>query len=333
MMLIILVLGVGMGWFARSVTRQKSAVAAIKSAGGTVTYNINRGNFIEPSAKLRAQIWIAERFGVDLVGRVTYVSLVPNRLSGKSVADDKTLAYLGQLDDLEFLSVNGTAVTDAGLAHIKDLKQLRNLEIGDTKVTDRGLLHLNGMTKLSLLYLNGSKVTDTGVLDLEVSLPRVQVIREDDQEWSSELPAAAKDLKYILSKPPRVACRLLDHRALELSYNSGKAEFIATINALCDLDANDPVSLEKLAASCSQCLGILDPSRTPFLTAVERRDLQNRCANRGVSALKKAIDLGYKNLRRLQSEDHRESSRLGNLHIHPGFPGLVETLKAKNPNR
>ena len=331
-MLLVLVLGVGMGWYARSVTRQLAAVAAIKRAGGSVDYDINWGHYnpdiLDPNGRPRAPKWLAERLGVDYVGRVVYVDLMPTRFSGKPTADDKTLAYLSQLDHLENLILTGTAITDAGMAHIEGLKQLRNLELGNTKVTDRGLKHLKGMTQLGQLSLYGSKVSDEGVLDLEVSLPRVQVIREDDLSLPSNTPAAKQDLAFILDHPTRQACKLLANRAMASAYRP-ESDLIATVNALCDLKPSDKKTLEILAAACSQCFGVLDASRTRYLTAAERLALQNRCADRGVAALSQAIDLGYKNLRRLDSEVHWDTYLFGNLRSHPGYPKLVNDLKAK----
>jgi hypothetical protein len=49
---------------------------------------------------------------------------------------------LGQLSDLQFLSLDGTQVTDAGLAHLKGLNGLKWLKLTKTSVTDAGVAKL-----------------------------------------------------------------------------------------------------------------------------------------------------------------------------------------------
>ena len=79
--------------------------------------------------------------------------------------------------DLDFLSLFGTKVTDAGLAHLKGLTNLRGLRLTDTNITDAGLVHLKGLTNLGYLYLNSTEVTESGVKDLKESLPGCNILR------------------------------------------------------------------------------------------------------------------------------------------------------------
>ncbi len=66
------------------------------------------------------------------------------------------------LKQLEFLSLAGTNVTDAGLKELAGLKQLRTLELDGTKVTDAGLKELVGLKQLRTLVIGDTKVTRTG---------------------------------------------------------------------------------------------------------------------------------------------------------------------------
>jgi hypothetical protein len=102
---------------------------------------------------------------------------------------------------------------------------------------------------------------------------------------------------------------------------------IATLNALCELEANDKVSLLKVAQARAECLGILEPVRSPSLSASERRALHQRCADRGFNALTLAIEQGYHNVRRLDG-DLWDVGILWNLHNHPDFPKLVGRMRA-----
>jgi hypothetical protein len=256
---------------------------------------------------------------------------VPSRGAGAAV-DDATMALVGRLTRLEGLWLNSSAITDAGLAHIKGLTRLRDLSVGHSGVTDAGLKHLKGLTELRGLYLAGSKVTDAGVLELEEALPGLQVLRDEDTAVYPNTSRATDDLDFARSRPVRLACPLLVQRARAMRARSDTAGFAATVNALCDLEADDVYSLVKLAEARSECLGQLDPSASPRLTATERAALQKRCADRGIAALAKAVERGYANLGRLEG-DMRDGMRLWNLRSLPGYAKIVETVRAKRAGR
>jgi hypothetical protein len=336
MMVLVMVIGVWLGWHLRTVRIQQDAVAAIKRAGGSVTYDWEWGNYnpdiIDSNGKPRAPKWLADRVGVDHVASVVLVDLVPRSTKDPNKADDATLAHVGRLGRLESLWLNGTAITDAGLAHIQGLTGLRDLTIGDTRVSDAGLAHLKGMTRLGTLYIIGNRVTDDGVLELERALPGLQVIREENIVSVANVTRAMADLDFARSQPIRVACALLDNRAQVMAYRGNTTEFIATVNALCDLEAHDKVSLLKLAQSLAQCVGLVGPSVSPRLSAAEREALRLRCTDRGIAALSLAIELGYDNVARLNG-DFPDGGRLWNFRSHPAFPKLVARMKTKRPGR
>jgi mono/diheme cytochrome c family protein len=81
---------------------------------------------------------------------------------------DAQLAMLRPVSEqIAWLGLAGTQVTDAGLAQIKDLKNLRRLHLEKTGITDAGLVHLKGLTELRYLNLYGTKVTDAGLEHLK----------------------------------------------------------------------------------------------------------------------------------------------------------------------
>jgi hypothetical protein len=337
LMALVLLLGIWMGWYVRRVKLQRDAVAAIKRAGGTVAYDWEWSHYnpdiIDLNGKPRAPKWLSDRVGVDYVGNVVHVNLVPRRVSAPNRADDKTLAHVGRLGHLESLWLNGTAITDVGLAHIKDLTGLRGLSLGNTLIGDPGLAHLEGMERLGTLDLVGSRVTDEGVLKLERALPGLRVSREEDIAVSPNIPRAIKDLNFARSQPIRLASPLLAHRAMVMTTERDEAGLIATVDAICGLQANDKVGLLKVAEACAGCIGMLEqPTFTPKLSTSERQSLRRRCVDRGIAALALAIDQGYNNVRRLDG-DFRESFPLSNLREHPSFPKLIERMRAIRPGR
>ena len=329
---VVVVIAVWLGWYVRGVQTQRKAVAAIANAGGTVAYDWEWGNYdpniSSPQGKPRAPKWVADRIGVDYVGNVVQVDLVPNRRRKATIADDQTLKYVARLGHLERLWLNRTAVTDAGMVCLGGLSRLNHLNLGASGVTDAGLAHLKGLSNLRLLDLDGSKVTDVGVLALEEALPRLQVFREDDSAVSANQARATNDLAFTLSLPVRVASPLLIHRAKAMVSRGDMAELVASMDALCSLEADNVVDLVKLAEARGECLGVLEPTFSPKLSASERQRLLKLCAFRGIDALTLAVDRGYNNIRRLDG-DLWETRMVGNLRNHRAYPRLIQIMRAR----
>ena len=82
-----------------------------------------------------------------------------------------------RLTQLQWLSLIGTEVSDAGLENLKGLTQLRRLDLRGTKVSDAGLGHLKGLTRLQGLNLNGTKASDAGVGKLKRALPGCYIVQ------------------------------------------------------------------------------------------------------------------------------------------------------------
>ena len=87
--------------------------------------------------------------------------------------DDEGLAYIGQINSLDMLSLEATGVTDTGLAHLAGLENLRSLSLNGTSITDKGLMSLASLKRLETLSLRGTEVTDNGMQVVE-SLPNLR---------------------------------------------------------------------------------------------------------------------------------------------------------------
>lgn len=338
MMAVVLVLAVGLGFYVRSVHVQQDAVAAVIKAGGSVDYDWRWGNYnpdiVDNDGKWRAPKWLARIVPIDYVANVINVDLTPRRHRGAAPppAGDEVLAHVGQFRHLTNLSLDGTAITDAGLAHLASLSHLRNLRIDRTRVGDAGLAQIQGLTGLFSLALSGSRVTDAGVLDLESALPHLWLHREEDMLPSTSMSRILTDLEFARSLPVRQACHALAYRAQVLKARPDLSAFVATVEALCDLEASDELSLARIAEARAGCLGFLDPAHTPALAEARRRALRRRCTDRAIEALTRAIGLGYDNLRRLDG-DVQECRGFWNLREDTAFRELVEAMKAKRAGR
>jgi hypothetical protein len=171
LIVLVLVIGAGLGWFVHEAQVQRDAVAVIKRAGGSVSYDWawKNGSSV-PGGKPWAPRWLVDLVGVDYFGHVTIVVSDPGARS-----TDATLAQIGRLTQLEVLDLPESSISDAGLAHLKGLTNLSVLGLADTQVTDAGLAQLKGLTKLSSLWLDGTHVTDVGVKELTRALPGLTI--------------------------------------------------------------------------------------------------------------------------------------------------------------
>jgi hypothetical protein len=107
---------------------------------------------------------------------------------------DAGLAQLATLKHLQRLHLEKTGVTDAGLAHLKALSDLRYLNLYGTKVTDAGLAHLQGLKKLKSLFLWQTGVTDAGAEGLAKSVPGIMINRGWEAE-KAKLPPPVEEKK------------------------------------------------------------------------------------------------------------------------------------------
>jgi hypothetical protein len=114
-------------------------------------------------------------------------------LGGTAVTDAGVKALAG-LKNLRRLHLEKTAVGDDGLAAIKDLAELRYLNLYGTKVSDKGLAAIANLKKLENLYLWQTPVTDAGAAELQKALPKVKINRgiEPAPVKPPEAPPAAK---------------------------------------------------------------------------------------------------------------------------------------------
>ena len=83
-------------------------------------------------------------------------------LSGKDLTDEQ-LADVAQVEEVIWLNLKDTKITDAGLKHLANLKNLKKLHLERTAVTDEGLANLSELSNLNYLNLYGTKVTDAGL--------------------------------------------------------------------------------------------------------------------------------------------------------------------------
>jgi hypothetical protein len=183
LMALVVLVSVSMTWFVHRARVQHEAVAAIKKAGGIISY-----------CPRPWPVSLVDSVGIDYFSDVECVVLVLRRsdrtsadigrltrlrelvLSGAPVTDTY-IASLERLAQLECLTLQDTSVTDKGLAHLERLTSLKVLSLRNTPISDAGLVHLHSLCNLGSLFLEGSNVSETGVRHLRRALPQVAVYR------------------------------------------------------------------------------------------------------------------------------------------------------------
>lgn len=75
---------------------------------------------------------------------------------------DSGLSVVAKFKKLRKLDLKGTEVTDQGLPYVAKLEDLRNLNLSKTQVSDIGVRTLTTLTRLEQLVLNDTSVTDAG---------------------------------------------------------------------------------------------------------------------------------------------------------------------------
>jgi len=94
---------------------------------------------------------------------------------GRTGVTDKGLEVIGGLKNLRKLHLEKTAISDDGLVHLGDLEQLEYLNLYGTSITDAGLSHLQTLSNLRSLYLWQTNVTQEGATELQQALPDLYI--------------------------------------------------------------------------------------------------------------------------------------------------------------
>ena len=166
-LLLVLLIGCLLGWMVRAARIQRDAVAAIEGAGGRVDYDWEWENGFPKNDGPWAPEWLVDRLGIDYFGSVVHVEF-------SVFSHDMTGVEIG---GLEASLQSYRRRFDVALAHVGRLRRLEELELSISEVTDAGLKHLMGLTALKKLDLENTNVTDGGVQELQMALPKLEILR------------------------------------------------------------------------------------------------------------------------------------------------------------
>ncbi len=167
LMILIVAVAIPVGWVAHTIRTQREAIAAVRAAGGKITFDYQeevvgktaRGGLIkrrEPAAPAWLRRWVG-----DELFQSVYSVTFPKRVAP---AD---LAALARFDRLEiFVLADSTGVGD-GLRFLAGRRHLRMVRLTGPGVTDAGLAVIARLPSIQMLTLNGSEATDAGFAQLK----------------------------------------------------------------------------------------------------------------------------------------------------------------------
>ena len=146
-------IAVFLGWEVSALHNKQQAISAVEALGGTVTYDYQWSEKQHWNAKAipPGPAWLRRMFGQNVRADVVEIQLF---------ADNRQ---------------NSQGFTDVEARHLAVLNELKWLVLQDTKLTDEGLAHFQALTKLERLDIEGSLVTENGVEKLEAALPNLRV--------------------------------------------------------------------------------------------------------------------------------------------------------------
>lgn len=170
-----------------------NTIDALKKAGLLVLPVSKTQNQLEVSAVN------APDFGDAQVGLLTRLNqqIIWLKLGDTDITD-ATLSQVATLKNLQKLHLERTNITDAGLKQLKTLSYLEYLNLYGTNITDAGLTELAGLKSLRTVYVWQTKTTTAGVAALKKALPGVDIIGGIDE------PAVAT---FTKTTPPPAADR------------------------------------------------------------------------------------------------------------------------------
>ncbi|HZN32753.1 MAG TPA: hypothetical protein VFB80_03010 [Pirellulaceae bacterium] len=225
------------------VARAYRAIAAIRAGGGMVSSALGD----EPTAgsDLRIEIgsvWKGGNAGLKALAELrttTYLSL-----EGAPI-DDAALAYVGQLESLEYLYLKQTRVRGSGLSQLK-LSSLTHLSLRELPIDDAALASLPTLPLLAHLGLDHTQVTDAGLGEL-ARYPQLDTL------WLDYAPITDAGLAKLAALPKL--------RTLCLTGTKATGPGLASLR---DLRALHYVSLKEVS---------LSPDTTRHLAKVEQLEI------------------------------------------------------------
>lgn len=172
-------------------------IEALKNAGLIVNNLSYDQNLIEVSAVNAAGFNDAQ---------MALITALPDQIAwlklGGTKITDAGLKEISKLKNLNKLHLEHTSVTDAGLANLKNLPYLEYINLVDTKVTDAGLNNIASMQGLKSVYVWQSAVTDSAVSKITRQYPKLMIVNGFNEAAVAQFLKAGDTANIVTAKSP-----------------------------------------------------------------------------------------------------------------------------------
>ncbi len=170
-MLVVLVVGGGLGWFAlqrqREARRQwvnatiRASLSSVDDDGSGISRILWFGGSINPASFPQLQLTADQIDALGSCERLRELMMV------SSVMTDEGLARLSEDHLLERLYCFKPKITDTGVKNLAKLRSLKKLELLRVPLlTDATLAHLGGLPDLEEINLSGASISGSGLVHL-----------------------------------------------------------------------------------------------------------------------------------------------------------------------
>lgn len=95
---------------------------------------------------------------------------------GGTQVTDKALKDISGFKNLSKLHLENTMITDVGLAALTDMPHLAYINLIGTKVTDDGLKKIAGLKGLKSVFVWQSGITEKGIEEIRKTHPKIQIV-------------------------------------------------------------------------------------------------------------------------------------------------------------
>jgi Leucine-rich repeat (LRR) protein len=130
-------------------------------------------------------LYFSDRIGVNLAN------------SGINDHDIQQLVpHLKRFDNLKFMFLGNTHISDDGVFHLTELEQLSEIDLDHSSVSDKCLEHLSRLPNLDTLGLDYCNITDEGIRHLQ-NLKRLESLSLDGTDVTDEGLKHLKSLKNL----------------------------------------------------------------------------------------------------------------------------------------
>lgn len=174
----------------------EKAIQSLRSLNLLVMPIASEQNLLEVSAVNAAD------FSDAKVGTLTPLAqqIVWLKLGGTKITD-ASLTELAKLKNLNKLHLENTAVGDAGIKALKELPYLEYLNLVGTRVTDAGIQNLATLKALKQVYVWKSAVTEAGVAQLRKVRPDLTIVTGlDEVSVAAFIQAGQADSTQVAKK-------------------------------------------------------------------------------------------------------------------------------------